>query len=465
MLFSSITFLYYFLPAVVLVYFLVPKVLKNVVLILASLLFYAWGEPRYVILMTIIVLVGYVAGIIMEKYREKILGKIAYISALFICLATLGFFKYADFFIESFGKVTGISIKVLGIALPIGISFYIFQLISYLIDVKRASVKAQKNIIYMFAYVTMFPQLIAGPIVRYKDIESQLGDRRYSFRQVREGITRFAIGLSKKMLIANQLAALCDIIRISSSKSVLFMWVYAFATALYIYYDFSGYSDMAIGLGKILGFKFPENFNYPFISKSITEFWRRWHMTLGSWFRDYVYIPMGGSRVSKVRLVLNILVVWMLTGLWHGAAWNFVLWGLIFAILLAIEKLWLGRLLENTIIIKRIYVILALVLSFVIFAANSIPEAFSYIKSMFGLGGLPFSTSETMYYLRSYVSIFLMALMGATPVIRDLALRLKGKMSEKCLAFIEPLFVILIIALSSAYIVDGSFNPFLYFRF
>ena len=465
MLFSGITFLYYFLPMVLLAYFLVPNILKNAVLVLASLIFYAWGEPRYVILMTIIVLVGYLAGLIIEKRKGTLVGKIAYVSALFLCLAALGFFKYADFFIESFGSVTGISVKVLGIALPIGISFYVFQLISYIIDVKRGIVKAQKNIINMFTYVSLFPQLIAGPIVRYQDVEGDLSNRSHSFAKVREGITRFVIGLGKKMLIANQLAELADIIKLSQDKSVVFMWIYAIVTALYIYYDFSGYSDMAIGLGRILGFNFPENFNYPFISKSVSEFWRRWHMTLGGWFRDYVYIPMGGSRVNKPRLIFNIFTVWALTGLWHGAAINFVLWGLMFAVLLAIEKLFLLKFLHGKTLISRIYVLLALSISFVIFAADSVTAGVEYIGAMFGFEGLPLMSAETKYYLRSYISVIVMALIGATPYVKNLASGFKEKMSEKCLAFVEPIIVLIILFLSTAYIVDGSFNPFLNFRF
>jgi len=447
------------------VYFVVPSALKNLVLVVASLIFYAWGEPKYVYLMIALVIIGYIAGIVIHKYRGKTLGKVTYLVSLLLCFFALGFFKYADFFIESFGRVTGISVKLLGIALPIGISFYVFQLVSYLVEVKRENVAPQKNIINMFAYVTMFPQLIAGPIVRYNQIEKQLVSRTYNLEKIRAGITRFALGLGKKVLIANQLAELCDIIKASHDKSILFMWIYGVATALYIYYDFSGYSDMAIGLGSILGFNFPENFNYPFISGSITEFWRRWHMTLGGWFRDYVYIPMGGNRVGICRLILNILTVWMLTGLWHGAATNFLLWGLLFGVILLIEKLWLGKKLEKTLVLKHVYVLLLLVFTFVIFAADNVGAGFEQIGGMFGLGGLPLSSLETKYYFRSYISVLLMAVLGATPLIKDMFGKLKKNISEKWLAFVEPALVIAILALSTAYIVDGSFNPFLYFRF
>ena len=341
MIFSSMTFLYYFLPVVLLVYLVAPRVLKNAVLLLASLFFYGWGEPRYLVLMVATIIIGYVSGLLIEKYREKKQGRIILILALFCCLGFLAVFKYADFFINSFNQATGISVRILNLALPVGISFYTFQLISYIIDVYRGAVKAQRNLLTLGTYVAMFPQLIAGPIVRYEQVEHELTARTHSIPMIREGIVRFIIGLGKKVLIANQLGELADAYYKVQENSVCFAWVCAVAAALQIYFDFSGYSDMAIGLGRILGFKFPENFNYPYISRSITEFWRRWHMTLGSWFKDYVYIPMGGSRVKSGRLVVNLLVVWMLTGLWHGAAWNFILWGLFFGILLIIEKLWM----------------------------------------------------------------------------------------------------------------------------
>ena len=340
MLFSSVPFLYYFLPLVLAVYFLTPARFRNAVLLLASLIFYAWGEPKYVLLMLASILSGYGFGLLQERYRGQKGAKLVCGLSVAVSLSFLLYFKYADFFLENFNAATGLGVPLLRIALPIGISFYTFQIISYTVDVYRGE-PAQKNLIHLAAYVAMFPQLIAGPIVRYSDIAQQLEHRSHSTALAAEGVRRFLIGLGKKILIANQLGELCSVFRASDEKSVLFYWLYAVAFALHIYFDFSGYSDMAIGLGKVFGFHFLENFNYPYISASITEFWRRWHMSLGTWFRDYVYIPLGGNRVGRARQLLNILVVWMLTGFWHGAAWNFVVWGLMFAVLLIMEKLWL----------------------------------------------------------------------------------------------------------------------------
>ena len=347
MLFSSIPFLYYFLPCVLLLYFLAPKRLKNAVLLLASLVFYAWGEPIYVLLMAGSIASGYVLGLLIEKFRAMPLGKLFLIVSVAISLGLLGYFKYVDFFISNFNAVFGLSVPLLRIALPIGISFYTFQLLSYTIDVYRGTVAAQRNFITLAAYIAMFPQLIAGPIVRYSDVAAQLKSRTHSFEKIALGIRRFILGLAKKILIANALGELCDIFRVSGDQSVLFYWLYAIAFTLHIYFDFSGYSDMAIGLGKVFGFDFPENFRFPYISASITEFWRRWHISLGSWFRDYVYIPLGGNRVGKAKWLRNILVVWLLTGFWHGAAWNFIVWGLLFAVLLVVEKLWLQKPLQK----------------------------------------------------------------------------------------------------------------------
>ena len=351
MLFSSIPFLYYFLPAVLILYYIAPKKLKNTVILLSSLFFYAWGEPKYVILMVVSIAIGYILGLLIEKYRGKKASKVFLALSVLFSIGALGYFKYADFFINNFNAVTGLSVPLLRIALPIGISFYTFQLLSYTIDVYRGDTPARKNPITLAAYISLFPQLIAGPIVRYSDVALQLENRTHTFAKASDGIRRFILGLSKKILIANALGELCDIFRASDDKSVAFFWLYAVSFTLHIYFDFSGYSDMAIGLGKIMGFDFMENFNYPYISKSVTEFWRRWHMSLGSWFRDYVYIPLGGNRVSKPRQFFNILVVWLLTGFWHGAEWNFPVWGLYFAVLLLIEK---SFLLEKLIITRNI---------------------------------------------------------------------------------------------------------------
>ncbi len=407
--------------------------------------------------MIITILVGYVLGILTEKHCKY--KKVYLVFAILFSLGTLGYFKYADFFITNFNAATGLSVPLLRIALPIGISFYTFQILSYNIDVYWGNVKAQKNILHLATYITMFPQLIAGPIVRYKDVALQLENRTHSIDKIGLGVRRFILGLSKKILIANVLGELCEIFRQSNEKSVLFYWMYAIAFSLHIYFDFSGYSDMAIGLGKIFGFDFIENFNYPYISKSITEFWRRWHMSLGTWFRDYVYIPMGGSRVKPVRLLFNIAVVWMLTGFWHGAAWNFVLWGVFFAVLLVVEKLFLLKQLEKSKIVSHIYVLLLVVISFVIFNATSLAQIGQDIGGMFGAGNIPLVSAETIYYLKSYGFIFVLGLIGSTPLPKKLV----GKM--KVTPYVEPVALLILLVVVTAYLVDGSFNPFLYFRF
>ena len=466
MLFSSIPFLYHFLPCVLILYFVVPKCLKNTVLLLSSLVFYAWGEPKYVLLMVVSITLGYVFGLLIEVWRGTKLSKLFLILSIVTSIGLLGYFKYADFFIANFNAVTGLSVPLLKIALPIGISFYTFQILSYTVDVYRGEVKAQRNYISLAAYVALFPQLIAGPIVRYSDIAAQLESRTHSFSNVALGTRRFILGLAKKVLIANALGELCDIFKESNDKSVLFFWLYAIAFTLHIYFDFSGYSDMAIGLGKIFGFDFLENFDYPYISGSITEFWRRWHMSLGSWFRDYVYIPLGGNRVSKARWFLNIFIVWMLTGFWHGAAWNFIVWGLFFAVLLIIEKLWLLKPLKKSKVLSHIYVMFFVIISFVIFNAADMKEAVAYIGGMFGAGGIPFISEEWLYYLRSYGVVLIVAIIGATPLVKKLILSIKKKSTgEKIMNIAEPVMLVALMLVITAYLVDGSFNPFLYFRF
>lgn len=465
MIFSSIPFLYYYLPIVLVLYFLAPKKWKNAVLLLVSLFFYAWGEPKYVILMVFSIAAAYGFGLLVEKYREKRAGRVFLGLSVAVSLSFLLYFKYADFFIANFNAVTGLSVPLLKIALPIGISFYTFQIISYTVDVYRGDA-AQKNIISLAAYVAMFPQLIAGPIVRYSDVNKELNERTHSFSLAAEGARRFILGLAKKILIANQLGELVAVFRASGEKSVLFYWVYAVAFSLHVYFDFSGYSDMAIGLGKIFGFHFPENFNYPFISASVTEFWRRWHMSLGSWFRDYVYIPLGGNRVGRFRQLFNILVVWMLTGFWHGAAWNFILWGLFFALLLVIEKLWLLGPLKKSHVLSRVYLLFFVLISFVIFNAPTLSAAAQDIGGLFGAGGIPLTSPETLYNLRSFGAVLLMAAVGATPLLRNLAGKLRARPAgEKFLNAAEPVLLTVLLVVMTAYLVDGSFNPFLYFRF
>jgi alginate O-acetyltransferase complex protein AlgI len=466
MLFSSVPFLYYFLPAVLVLYAIAPRALKNTVLLLASLIFYAWGEPRYVVVMLISVLLGYAFGILIERFRGKWAGKVFLFLSVASSLAFLVYFKYVDFFIANWNAVTGLSVPLLRIALPIGISFYTFQILSYTVDVYRGDVRAQKNPINLAAYITLFPQLIAGPIVRYSDIDRQLTERRHSFDKTALGIRRFILGLGKKILIADAFAAFCSDFTASDEKSVLFFWLYAVAFSLQIYFDFSGYSDMAIGLGKIFGFEFPENFNYPFISGSITEFWRRWHISLGSWFRDYVYIPLGGNRVSRLRGLFNIFVVWMLTGFWHGASWNFIFWGLFFAVWLLVEKLWLLSHLKKARVWNHIYVLVLVLFSFVLFASEDMETLLFNVKGLFGFGGVPFVSAPTLYYLRSYAVVFLVALVGSTPLVKKCLAALQKRVSgEKLLNLAEPIALCVLLVVMTGYLVDGSFSPFLYFRF
>ena len=466
MLFSSVPFLYYFLPAVLLLYLIAPRCLKNTVLLLSSLVFYAWGEPRYVVIMLISILLGYIFGILIERFRGKSGAKILLFLSVASSLAFLIYFKYVDFFIANWNAVTGLSVPLLEIALPIGISFYTFQILSYTVDVYRGDVRAQKNPINLAAYVALFPQLIAGPIVRYSDIDRQLTERTHSFDKTAQGIRRFIIGLGKKILIADAFAAFCSEFSASDEKSVLFFWLYGVAFSLQIYFDFSGYSDMAIGLGKIFGFDFLENFNYPFISGSITEFWRRWHMSLGSWFRDYVYIPLGGNRVSKLRGLFNIFVVWMLTGFWHGASWNFIFWGLFFALCLLAEKLWLLPYLKKAKVWNHIYVISLVLFSFVLFASEDMSTLLFNLKGLFGFGGVPLVSAPTLYYLRSYAVIFILALIGSTPLLKKILSGIQRRAAgERILNLLEPVALAGLLLVMTGYLVDGSFSPFLYFRF
>lgn len=466
MLFSSIPFLYYFLAGVIILYFAVPVNLKNIVLLMSSLFFYAWGEVRYVVLMIAVIVLGYIFGLIVAKSTSQKQKKFFLAVSVITFVGILGYFKYADFFVSNFNAVTGLQIPLLKVALPIGISFYTFQVMSYVVDVYRGDTKVQYNPFTLATYVSMFPQLIAGPIVRYADVAEQLGHRVHSVDKAALGIRRFVIGLSKKILIANALGELCEIFKASGDKSVTFYWLYAVAFTLHIYYDFSGYSDMAIGLGKIFGFDLLENFNYPYISGSITEFWRRWHMSLGTWFRDYVYIPLGGNRVSKPRWLFNIFVVWFLTGFWHGASWNFIIWGLYFAVILMLEKLVLLPVLQKSGAFKHIYVLFLVIISFVIFNAADMTEAFNYIGGMFGGGGIAVLSPEAVYYFKSNLVILLIAIVGATPICKRLVNRLEASPKGAAIVgVLEPIVLMFLMALCTAYLVDGSFNPFLYFRF
>ena len=400
-----------------------------------------------------------------QKSVEKKYSRWVLACSCCIHLGLLGYFKYFDFLIENINALGG-HLSPLRIALPIGISFYTFQIISYLIDVYRRDCNAQHNLISFGAYVSMFPQLIAGPIVRYKDIESQLLFRTHSISKASLGIRRFVIGLSKKVLLANSFGKLCSIFLETQDPSVLYYWLYAVSFALQIYFDFSGYSDMAIGLGKLFGFEFPENFNYPYMSKSVTEFWRRWHMTLGNWFRDYVYIPMGGNRVPKKRWFFNIAVVWFLTGLWHGAAWNFILWGLLFAVILVLEKQWIGKLLEKHSIISHFYVIGVLIISFVIFNATDLQNIRDTLLVLFTGNGLPFVSHEFLYYFKSYGVLLFVGILGATPLCKEIYSNLESKEKwDHAFTILEPLVLLILACIVTAYLINDSYNPFLYFRF
>ena len=465
MLFSSITFIFVFLPTVLAVYYILPMRAKNLWLLAASLFFYFYGEPKYLILMLAVIASSYVFGLITERAKGKA-RKAALSMSVTISLSFLIFFKYTDFFILTANSLFGSSLDPLRLALPIGISFYTFQAISYNIDVYRGDTPAQKNIINLALYISLFPQLVAGPIVRYTDIARELKNRRCTLDGFSCGARRFVIGLSKKVLFANTFGTLCETFRASDDKSVLFFWIYAVAFTLQIYFDFSGYSDMAIGLGRMFGFSFPENFRYPFISKSVTEFWRRWHISLGSWFRDYVYIPMGGNRVSKPRFFFNILTVWFLTGFWHGADWNFIIWGLYFAALLLAEKSIPAKIKDKVPpIISHAYLMLVVVIGFVIFNADGIGSAAADLAGMFS-GKYPLYSETALYYLRSYLIPLAIGAVGSTPIIKTAGEKLvSGRLGSKAAVILEPVFILILLTAASAYLIDGSYNPFLYFRF
>ncbi len=450
-----------------LLYFLVPGRFKNLVLLIVSLFFYFYGEPVYTLLMLGASLSGYIHGLLIDRYKNTRASKVFMLSSVISSLGLLGFFKYSDFFISNINSVFPTELGLLKIALPIGISFYTFQILSYTIDVYRGQAAVQKSFIRLATYVALFPQLIAGPIVRYTTVEAELGSRTHSFENFAAGANRFILGLAKKVLLANVLGELCSIFRDSNEKSTLFYWLYAIALCLQIYFDFSGYSDMAIGLGSIFGFRFLENFNYPFISKSVSEFWRRWHISLGTWFRDYVYIPLGGSRVSRIKWVRNVLIVWFLTGFWHGADWTFIFWGLYFALFLMLEKFFLSKFFAKApTFLSHIYVLLVIMVSFVLFNADGMGEAISDISAMFGAGSLPLYNSETLYYLRSYAVVFIIGIIAATPLGKNAVKKLREN-DKLCrlLNFTEPAAELSLLVIVTAYLVDGSFNPFLYFRF
>ena len=470
MVFSSITFLFYFLPIVLFAYYIVPKKFKNVILLISSFTFYFWGEPKNIYIMISMIILSYIGGLIIGRLKEKkkiTFAKIVLAVTIVLDLAALFYFKYIDFFIRNINLYLNKEIDLLGVILPIGISFFTFQILSYVIDVYREEVKVQKNIFNLALYVSLFPQLIAGPIVRYKDVEKQIVERTHTVEKFSNGITRFVIGLSKKVLIANVLGEVINIFGTSNDVTITFYWMYAIANMLQIYFDFSGYSDMAIGLGMMFGFEFLENFNYQYIATSITDFWRRWHMSLSFWFKDYVYIPLGGNRKGIIRQIINILIVWFLTGFWHGANWNFIIWGMYFGLILLIEKVFLLKVLDKTPkIINRIYVLFIVLISFIIFSNENLNICAEYIKGLFvSSNGL--ITNVSKYYLNSYLVMFIIGIIGSTPLMKNIVLKIKNK-NERLKSIVNVLEIVTVMVLfvvSVSYIIDGSFNPFLYFRF
>ena len=467
MLFSGIPFLYFFLPVVLAIYFTVPRKLKNAVLLVFSLVFYFYGEQGYVLLLLFSSMTGYVVGLIVERCRGTGKAKAALVFSIVLHLLILGFFKYADFFLSNINALLGTSIPLLRVSLPLGISFFLFQTISYTIDVYRGGVSAERNPLDFTMYVAMFPQLVAGPIVRYHTVAQEITGRAYSMEDFAGGIGRFAVGMAKKVLFANALGELSGVMLAPAAPSVLSSWLSVFAYILQIYFDFSGYSDMAIGLGRMFGFHFPENFNYPFIADSISDFWRRWHISMGTWFREYLYIPLGGNRVSSLKWIRNLFVVWFCTGLWHGANWNFILWGLYFGVLLAVEKLVIGKWLSKAPVwLRHVYTLSLVFFSFLLFHIENLPEMLTHVAGMLGGMRLPAANTESLYYLKSYAVLLACACVGSTPLLRDLAHRLQGIDKAKVVvAVLQPVFYVALLVVVTGYLIDSSFNPFLYFRF
>ena len=471
MLFSSIEFLYYFLPIVLAAYFItvllhMPLRVQNAILLVSSLIFYAWGEPKFVILMVIQAFSAWFFGYLADRFRGTKMSKISLIAALVVGIGGLIYYKYADFFIGNFNLLFGANAPLLKLALPLGISFYTFQALSYTIDVYRGNTAMQPNFFTFATYLTLFPQLIAGPIVRYTDVEREIMKRDHSIQAFAEGARRFVIGLGKKVLIANVFGELVSIYHASGNTSMLFAWLYVFAYSFHIYFDFSGYSDMAIGMGRMFGFKFLENFNYPFIAKSISDFWRRWHISMSTWFRDYVYIPLGGNRVNTGRFIFNTMLIWLVTGFWHGAGWNFITWGIYFGVLMLFEKFVFSKVLDRLpSLVQRIYLALIILVSWTFFDSNSLPETFGLISNMFsGAGG--FYDATAVYYFQSYAVLFIIAIIGSTPFPKNLMVKISREdWGKRLMTVAEPIFVTVLLLVITAYLVDGSFNPFIYFRF
>lgn len=459
MLFSSITFLYYFLPIFLIIYFITPKKYKNIPVLIFSLLFYFLGEPKYIMVLLLSCIINYYLSKKIEKsnYSKKYL-----ILALLYNVGQLLIFKYTDFFINNINTLFNIKITYTYITMPIGISFFTFQALGYVIDVYNKKHKPARGIIEFMTYISLFPQLIAGPIVRYSDVEKELKDRDTSYDKFGNGVRRFTIGLAKKVLIANVLG---EFTKALTETTLLSSWLKPVGYTLQIYFDFSGYSDMAIGLGLMMGFKFLENFNYPLIASSVTDFWRRWHMSLSYWFRDYVYIPLGGNRVSNIKWIRNIFIVWFLTGFWHGASWNFIIWGLYFGVILIIEKKFLKKYLDKTKVLKYIYTSLIVVISFLIFNTSSLSDIVVELKNMFGINKIPLVGPESIYYLKNYLVLLLISVIGATPLVKNITNKLQGTKFKTLINILEPIVYITLLVLSTSFLIDESFNPFLYFRF
>ena len=466
MVFSSIVFLYIFLPIMLIIYFIVPNKFKNAVMIIASLIFFAWGEIRYIFIMLVLAIMDYICGKKIDKYKEDLNKKKVFLFIdISINILILFFFKYADFIITNINNVTNLGIPLLNIPLPIGVSFNTFQSLSYIIDVYRGTVKCEKSFYNYLAYTTLFPQIIAGPIVRYETVDDELENKNISIDNFTVGIKRFIIGLGKKVLIANNIGVLWNIIENGEIGNLTFIlsWFGIIAFALQIYFDFSGYSDMAIGLAKIFGMNFDENFNFPYISKSITEFWRRWHITLFSWFRDYIYIPLGGNRKGFAKQIRNIMIVWFLTGAWHGASWNFILWGIYFGIILILEKMFILKILDKTgKVISHIYAIILILIGWVIFAFEDLGKICNYLKAMFNFNN--FINTETLYYLRNYGIITIIGIICSTLIVKNVLEKL-NKSEKKIGIVLEIVIYMSILFLCTANLVSDSFNPFLYFRF
>ena len=461
MVFSSLPFLFFYLPVTLAVYKTVPQKLRNLCLLLLSLFFYGWGEPVYICIMLLSIAVDYTHGRLVERWRDKDrLARGAVASSVVCNLAILFFFKYWDFLAANVNALTGLSLPLLGLPLPIGISFYTFQTMSYTIDVYRQDAPAQRNIVTFGTYVTLFPQLIAGPVVQYKTVAEQLGFRKETMEKFTSGIQRFTVGLAKKVLLANAAGQLWDTARDSGELTFLLSWLGLLAYAFQLYFDFSGYSDMAIGLGRMLGFEFLENFNYPYIARSVVEFWRRWHISMTTWFREYVYFPLGGNRASRSKWIRNILIVWVLTGVWHGAGWNFLLWGLYYALWMLAERLFLGSWLEKLPrALRHGYTMLVVLLGWALFAVEDMGRLEAYFAALFGGGGL--ATASDFFQLRSYAPLMILLAAGSTPLMRDLWRRL----GERWHSVLSPLLVLGGLVLCTASLVDASYNPFLYFRF